>query len=217
MFKWGNWEEIHPKIQEEIRYIFKDYVEVELSSYEKRKIIFDHLCRTLTYDIEMLNNIKLQKQGAIRLVRDPLQEILSVMNDRKGICNAIAQYYKLLLEEVGVFSMCVICDDTTEVNHQLNLVYDEENDSYSFDDITSVIVKRGTNSQFFDYDLDDAHELMQGTKENQALEMWTIWPTSMVNLYVGKNPNLKSNFSKTEENFDLLVGKIKSRKNIKHI
>ena len=49
-------------------------------------------------------------------------------------------------EEIDVLDY----DDGTDVKHQLNLVYDNDNEVYSFDDVTSVVVKRGTNEEFFE-------------------------------------------------------------------
>ena len=138
------------------------------------------------------------------------------MYDKNGICNSISQYYKLLLEEVGIYSLCVICDDTTDVNHQLNLVYDEDNDTYSFDDITSVIVKKGDANQYFDYNLENANSYGQGKKPNQADELWTVWPTSIINFVVGKNDNWHLKYSSVEnlkiENLDICSRKDKTSK-----
>ena len=144
----GNWNEIHIKIQNEIKNIFINYNFDELSKYEIRKVIFYYLCNNLKYDYSLYKKIRKFnisiKKGLIHkdnvLVRNPYLELKNVIDNNIGICNSISQYYKLLLEEVGIKSYCVICDDGTLVNHQLNMVYDEEKDMYSFDDITNVIV-----------------------------------------------------------------------------
>ena len=43
----GNWKEIHEKLQNEIKNIFKDYNYDGLSKYEIRKVIFDYLCNNV--------------------------------------------------------------------------------------------------------------------------------------------------------------------------
>ena len=53
-------------------------------------------------------------------------ELYDVIYTKVGICNSISQYYKLLLEKVGIKSHCVICDDGTEVKHQMTLIYDKD-------------------------------------------------------------------------------------------
>lgn len=136
----GNWIEINFKLQKKLEEIFNNYNIESLSDYEKRKIIFEYLCNDLTYDYDLLNDIKLFNERKKRIYRNPYLELSNVIDNKKGICNAISQYYKLLLEELGIISYCVICDDGTQINHQLNLVYDNIEETYSFDDITSVIV-----------------------------------------------------------------------------
>jgi len=158
------WEEIDKKITLKIEQIFKNKPIYTMSSYERRKTIFEYLCNNVTYDHELLQDIELAKYFNEKLSRNPTTELMSVVDKQHGICNAISQYYKLLLEKVGVKSYCVICDDQTEINHQLSLVYNDETNTYSFDDVTSVIVKRGTQEEYFDYDVEQARKLGQGTR-----------------------------------------------------
>lgn len=158
------WEEIDKKLNLKIKQIFKHKPIHTMSSYERRKTIFEYLCNNVTYDHELLQDIELAKYFNEKLSRNPTTELMSVVDKQHGICNAISQYYKLLLEKVGVKSYCVICDDQTEINHQLSLVYNDETNTYSFDDVTSVIVERGTQDEFFDYDVEQARKLGQGTR-----------------------------------------------------
>ena len=190
----GNWNEIHVKIQKEIKKIFANYNIDKLSKYEMRKIIFDYLCDNLKYDYELLEKIKkfniIIQNGKVDksnvLVRNPYLEFKNVLDNKIGVCNSISQYYKLLLEEVGIKSYCVICDDGTLVNHQLTLVYDEDKNIYSFDDVTSVIVGRGDLSTFFDYDLEVANSLNQGNKEIFNNNKWVILDEEYISCLVGK-------------------------------
>lgn len=211
----GNWNEIHIKIQNEIKNIFINYNFDELSKYEIRKVIFYYLCNNLKYDYSLYKKIRKFnisiKKGLINkdnvLIRNPYLELKNVIDNNIGICNSISQYYKLLLEEVGIKSYCVICDDGTLVNHQLNMVYDEEKDTYSFDDITNVIVGSGDLSTFFDYDLETANSLNQGNEEILDDNKWVILEEEYISYLVGKESpkyktidKLPSNISMVKQN-----------------
>lgn len=211
----GNWNDIHLKIQEEIKNIFKDYNLNKLSKYEIRKVIFNYLCNSLKYDYELLEKIKqfnLSRKNGINdintvLVRNPYLEFKSVMDNKIGICNSISQYYKILLEEVGIKAYCVVTDDGTEVLHQLTMIYDEDKDTYSFDDITSVIVDRGDMSAFFDYDLEMANSLNQGNKEIFDGDNWVILQEEYVNYVVGRTSSKYEILAKLPSNISMVKSK----------
>lgn len=196
----GNWEVIEAKLQSINEKIFQNYDVITLNDYEKRKIIYDYLCNTIEYDYHLLEQIRSHNEYQTPLVRNPYKEFDSVMTNQSGICNAIAQFYKMLLELNNIYSVCIICDDMTSVNHQLNLVYDTINDVYSFDDVTSVIVKRGTMDDFFDYDLSSAHKLRQGLRPVIDDQYWCILPTEYVYWLVGKESNEYLNYDLESRN-----------------
>ena len=177
------------KLSQDIETIFEFYDMSLLSSYEKREIIFNYLTESIEYDYDFLERIRereINKEN-VNLSRNPAQELLDVIYYKKGVCNGVSQYYKLLLEQVGIKSFCVICDDGTEVNHQLNLVYEEKTDSYSFDDVTSVIVGRGTKSDFFDYDVEHANKMDQGKKAFFHGENFYLLPETYVDYLIGRS------------------------------
>jgi len=194
--KKGNWNEIKFDLTNVLEEIFYDYDLQKLSSYEKRKIIFEFLCCNLSYDYKKLNSIRAYNEGGEPVSRDPFLELSSVINNKMGICNGISQYYKLLLGEVGIAAYCVICDDGTPVRHQLNLVYDDSEKTYSFDDVTSVIVGRGITDEYFDYNLESANFLNQGNVEIMNDKKWVILPENYINALVGREksfvPTLES-------------------------
>lgn len=188
------------KINELYENIFYGYNTNDLTSTEKRKIIFNYLTNSLEYDFDLLEGIKLNNLGnGKKFPRSLSNEILSVLSNKKGVCNAISQVYKLLLEKANIYAMCICCNDSTVVPHQLNLVYDKENDTYSFDDITSVIVGRGTKDDFFNYDLDDANRLGQGNKEVNSGQKWVALPTEMVYFLVGRDDHFYKQLGITEK------------------
>ena len=168
----GNWNQIKNKLQDKINEIFKDCDLDSLSNYKKRKMVFEHLCSELSYDFDLLTGIRENAINKTRITRNPYLELASVIDYNVGICNAISQYYKLLLEQLGINCYCVICTDGTEVPHQLCLIYNEETGAYSLDDVTSVLVNRGTVEQFFDYDLDVAKEFNQGLEPIMDKAFW---------------------------------------------
>ena len=174
------------KINETIKDIFKDVDLSLLSAYQKRQTIFSYLCGYLKYDFVLLEKIHNNAVNKTIIVRNPREELKDVVFNNKGICSSISQYYKLLLEEVGIKSYCVICDDGTPVNHQLTLVYDIENDSYSFDDVTSVIVGRGEKKDSFDYDIVQAKSKGQGNKEIMESEEFYILPEDYINYLLSR-------------------------------
>ena len=177
------------KLSQDIETIFEFYDMSSLSSYYKIEIIFNYLTESIEYDYDFLERIRereINKEN-VNLSRNPAQELLDVIYYKKGVCNGISQYYKLLLEQVGIKSFCVICDDGTEVNHQLNLVYEEKTDSYSFDDVTSVIVGRGTKSDFFDYDVEHANKMDQGKKAFFHGENFFLLPETYVDYLIGRS------------------------------
>jgi len=183
----GIWEEIKLKLQYKIQEIFCNYKTGDLSEKEKRKIVFEYLCKNISYDYELLDDIKSFHENQKVISRNPYFELANVINNSVGICNAISQYYKLLLEELGIVAYCVICDDGTSVKHQLNLVFDSTKKTYSFDDITSVIVGRGTMEEFFDYGLNFANSVNQGNKVIAGKYRWVVLPEEYICYIVGKS------------------------------
>lgn len=184
-----------------------------LSKFEKRQIIFSYLCKTVRYDYELLDKIKNSK--TIRISRNPREEFRSAVFDSLGICSAISQYYKLLLEEVEIKSYCVVCDDGTSVNHELTLVYDDDNDTYSFDDVTSVIVKLGSEQDFFDYDLEYANSKNQGNKKVFGDEEFFVLPEGWLNYVFNRTSSCES-LSKIPHNIES-VKHIEEQSSMKNI
>ena len=207
----GDWKYIQDNLKETINMIFNDYNINDLSFYEKRNIIFEYLVNDLKYDYDLLEQIMDFKINKTKVTRNPIKELYSVMNNKIGICNAISQYYKLLLEIVGIKAYCVICDDGTEVKHQLNLVYDEASDLYSFDDVTSVIVGRGTTTDFFDYDLVFANSINQGNRDLMNNQKFFIVPEEHINYLVNREISLTENLDKLPDNIMSVKNKSKTK------
>lgn len=198
--KFGNYEVIKSKIRKKISEIEKFYnINMdELSFYEKRKYIFEYLCTTLSYDSSLLEKIKFNnmRTGIHRHPRNPYFEFESVMDNNIGVCNAISQYYKLLLEEVFIFSFCVNCKifyNGELLAHQLNLVYDSVNQTFSFDDITCEILKKkqGFSFSYFNFDLDEANKKNEryGIVFISGISIWQILTEDYINVIIGRKKN----------------------------
>ena len=160
----NDWEYISECIDDEIEKIFEFHPIHTLSDYERRKIIFEHLTSKLTYDFGLLNQLIDAKITGVPIRRNPTEELLTVVNASIGICNGISQYNKLLLERIGIKSHCVIWDDGT-----------------------AVIVGRGTNEEYFDYDVDGARRHNQGNKKVYEDRHFFILTEEYIN-YVVKRP-----------------------------
>lgn len=207
-----NWKDIDENLNNTLNIIFEKYDINSLNYYEKRRIIFEYLIKTIKYDYDLLEKIRDFNVYGIRVKRDNFKELDNVIYNKIGICNGISQYYKLLLEKVGIISYCVICDDGTEVKHQLNLVYDSYNDSYSFDDVTSVIVNRGTSEEYFDYNLDYANSINQGNKVVMNNKNYFILPEEFINFLVGREKSLSETLEDLPSNIISIKNKYKSIK-----
>lgn len=181
------WNYIKQNVEKVIQEIFAYHSKDEFTAYEKRKIIFEYLTQHITYDYEMLDKIKNAILGFGKVKRNPTTELLNVVENNHGICNAISQYYKLLLEQVGIKAYCIICDDGTEVKHQITLICNEETDSYSFDDVTSVIVGRGTIEEYFDYNIEEAEKHSQGCVPLLEGRNFVVLPEEYINFVYKRN------------------------------
>lgn len=196
--------DLNSKLSNVCNDIFANYDSDNLSTYEKRKLIFNYLCDNLEYDWNLYKDIenffeelKKTQQPVKGFSRDSVKELHDTVFNHKGICNGIAQYYKLLLQHMNVYSVQICCDDGTSVKHALNLVYDEENDTYSLDDVTGFIVGRGSKDDFFDYDIEDANNMNQGLKPIYDNDNWIIIPSSYVSFLANDMDN------KFHQKFDL--------------
>ena len=226
--KQGNWNYIKEKIQEEDNNIFEGFNKTNLNDYEKRKIIFNYLCSNITYDYiayidillkrvrskeevdEYIKEKRITDDRLIRLIynryeikdyikrRSPVEELLNTIDNHEGLCNSISQYYKLLLEYNDIYSVCVICDNLSLRNHQINLVYSKDNDTYSFDDISTAITSKELKDKCFDYDLDTAKEINQGIRPVSYLSnikakefdsFGVILSSEIINYYIGRKDN----------------------------
>ena len=142
---------------------------------KKRKKIFSFFVNNISYDYRKLYEMRFEnKRGNRRL------EIQDVLIRKKGICNSLSVIYKLLLEKANIYSMCVCIK-----GHMINLVQNDD-DTFSFDDVTKAIMKRdfennnleinnldflnmikpvGDIYDYFNYSYDTALKLGQGKED----------------------------------------------------
>ena len=179
-------------------------------------MIYDYLCSNLSYDYELLDKIIENSKTVGKHLRNPYLEVKDVLTKKKGVCNAIAQVYRILLELNGIYSLCVVCDNGMEVPHQLNLVYDKENNLYSFDDITSVLVGIAPRDSLFDYDYKYASSIDQGNKEIVGLGYWVFLLSSYLDFFIGRKSDFHKQFGIDDGVNNVLPNNIRSIKD-KHI
>ena len=160
--------EVNKILDQRIKEIFFDKDLNLLTNYEKRKIIFDYVCQKGKYNFKLLNDISNNKAS-----RNLISELYAALNEEESICNGFAGYYKLLLDRLNIYSVCICCNDGTNVPHQLNLVKNDDG-TYSFDDVTSGIVRKENKDDYFDYDQEDANRLGQGKKYIEDTDKYYI-------------------------------------------
>lgn len=95
MGKTRSYKQIDDLLTNRINTIFFGLDKENMSDYEKRKIIFNYICEHGIYDFKKLENIS----GP----RDIIDELYMALDEKPAICSAFSQYYKLLLEKVGIF------------------------------------------------------------------------------------------------------------------
>lgn len=105
------------------------------SMFQKRKKIFAFFINNISYDYRKLYELKFENKRSDRRL-----EIQDVLIRKKGICNSLSVIYKLLLEKANIYSMCVCMK-----GHMINLVQND-NDTFSFDDVTKGIMRRDFNN-----------------------------------------------------------------------
>lgn len=99
--------------------------------------------------------------------------------------------YKLLLEKIGIYSICINCMIKYEdefIGHQLNLVYNEESNTFSFDDVTFGIIKQ--TNEYFDYDSPEELEELQGLKPIYKNIKWLILDEELINYYAKRDKSI---------------------------
>jgi len=105
------------------------------------------------------------KAGEYKKVFSNIQSVIRLLEEHKGLCNSDSIIYKLLLEKNNIYSAVYICDNSEIRLHALNIVYDKENNTYSFDDISTYTAARVnmdvTPDMFFDYDLEYANNVLK--------------------------------------------------------
>lgn len=179
----GNWEEFEPIIVTKINEIFKDQDYPNISSYERRKRIFDYLYNLLEFDLEELHN---NSKNIDKQIKDVLFQ-----DKNKGICNSIVYVYKIMLEKVNIYSMALFCKDE-EDNHTILLV-DNEDNTFSFDDLSIAILSKKrkglkmSKEERFDYDSKDAKDMKQGVNNVFENFKYLLIPSEDINFFFGKN------------------------------
>lgn len=161
-----SWNFVNKRIDDLYSSIFENYNLFEMSAMQKREIIFDYIVNNIKYDFELLTRIKnaINCRNFKLCPRSNHNEFSDVLYNSIGICNTITQFYMLLLEKAGIYAQQICSSDGSEVVHAYAIVQSSTG-YFSFDDPTSVIVKRGSKDDFFNYTIEEAYSNNQGLEE----------------------------------------------------
>ena len=200
------WFYMDQKIEQDINLIFNNYDINKLSNMEKRKMVFDYLVDHLKYNDSLFKRIAASKLGLIeRTSRNTPQELYDAVFTNVGICNSISQYYKLILEKLGIPSYYVVCtcvedlakhqDELKEfsytisgdvsVGHALTVNYDDDTKSYGIDDLTLAVINKDKDN-YFNYDISKAHFLKQGLTDILPNIKWHIIDEAYIDMISGR-------------------------------
>lgn len=179
-----------------------------LSSYEKRKLIYNYLYKILSFDFEELKNNS----------KDINKQLKDVLILGKGVCNSISYVYKLMLEEAGIYSAVLFCK-YEEDDHTILLVANDD-DTFSFDDLSIALYFKEKNQvekyKRFDYDLFDAISMNQGVNNIRDDSKYILFPSSGVNYFFLKNNDktnsIKPSFFNETDSMTSIISNIKSVK-----
>lgn len=204
-----NWEELKEVFNSKFNEIFDGEDYHNLSLYERRKKIFDYLCRTITFDFEELANHE----------KELSSQIEDVLFNGKGICNSIVYVYKLLLEMADIYSLVLFCKDEND-DHTVLLVSNDDN-TMSFDDPSITIYFKNNkqdseSNDRFDYDIEDALKIEQGVNDVAENKKYLVLSGDSVNYFFGKKDRkyeeLKPSFIDEKSDFNKISANIKSVK-----
>lgn len=179
----------------DIKNIFKDLDINKLSDYDKRKLIFNFLCDNWTYNWSEFLKMSYEKVTEKRYSINNAHNLYNCIVNRICLCNSISSYYMLLLKAVGIDSSVVCTDNGYPIKHAINIVYSKDTDTYSFDDVSSSIIHPNNREYYFDYDLNDANNLMQGNTPFGVynvlwLRLPNVYTYALIDDYIGYDESI---------------------------
>jgi hypothetical protein len=150
-----NYVMIDELVSSTINKIFENCDLSTLSDDDKVQAIYKYLIKTTSYDFPLLE--QRQRRGHVNL----LQEMLNVFQKHTGICSALSQVYKLLLEKDDIEAKAVIVNDGNPVLHQLLIIKNKANDNWYISDVTRGILYKEEEMDNFAYGLDRCEVINQ--------------------------------------------------------
>lgn len=204
-----SWLLVKDKIKSDIDKIFAEYIPSTLKGDEKRRLIFEYVYSNVKFDKELFKRlIKLKNENHLGN-RSVLTELYNTIFNHKGTYEGITKYYKLLLDEAGVHSLCTYYDSTDDFGKSsLCLIYQDDSlDEIRFDDIASAIFYKDKD-KFFDFDMKKANSYKQGIDNKPFYSSCFFISDNHFYGYSFKKSNAKADFIKhhcltktKEENF----------------
>lgn len=168
--------------------IFNDVSVDDLEPYDRRMYIYEYFTDRVNFDNSLWENYKIGKVNG-----SSFQEIVDVFTKQRGVCNGIAQAYKLLLEKAGFQVEAVYCYDDGD-KHMLCIV--KQGDNWSFDDPTLGIIHRddGKKLDYLDYDFEGIDIKKQ---DMQGIMTWRFYDAELGYTPPLGHPNLVPNKNNT--------------------
>ena len=186
-----DWNNIDKKLTKDYETILADYIPRDcFTKADFRKIIYSY----------MVNNFQYRAD-----TNKPAKELNDMIFDHVGSIQNLARYYKLLLEKADIPAYYVTFKGEDGKVFAFNLVFDEDNNTFSFDDVTFGILNKDINS-YFDFDINKAHEYHQGIVKDIDSCYMELIPEEFVYVYL---------FKKEKPKTDIIKRLIKNRENAK--
>ena len=201
------WTDVSKQIDIVIDKIFKNGEYKKNNAYENRKIIFEYLKNKVKHDNHLFNKIQKGK-GNRNITKEMFSVIENNIGISNGIAQAyklildrIGIYSMVVFCSVNygkdnVGSLIKFVENPNDMkavkkflkendkkglnvdDHMFNLVQNEDG-TFSFDDVTFAVVSKEKADKFFDYDIINAYELGQ----NKIKGM----PSVILNMNIGKD------------------------------
>lgn len=146
-----DWNNIDKKLTDDLNTILAEYIPGLMRSFELRTIIYNY----------MVNNFTYLEDG-----KKPSSEMKNTVFEHVGSFHNLARYYKLLLEKVNIPAYYVTYLGKDNKVYGFNLIYDEDNNTFVFDDVTLGILNKD-NESYFNYDINKAHKYNQGVVKDK--------------------------------------------------
>ena len=172
------WNNIDEKLSQDLENILAEYIPMD--NLEKREIIYNYI----------VDNFKYEEAG-----KKPSSELVKTVFEHTGSFHDLAMYYKLLLEKANIPAYYVTYLGEDKKIYGFNLIYNEDNKTFSFDDVTLGIINKDKHN-YFNYDITKAHQFKQGIVKDKNNCYMNLIEEEYFHLYLFKKLKPKTDIVK---------------------